>query len=448
MPDGPWSVPQRHGGADLPSTRPEASGSIVCVGDPYPIRAATRETLRDLVGPLESAFAEPWTDSDYHDFLETAEPERVIAAFDGERPVATAGAYTFRMTVPGGEVGAAGVTLVGVMPSHQRRGILRAMMRHQLDDIVARGEPVAILWASQGAIYQRFGYGLATLTGGFESEPTHAAFLRPSSATGRVRLVDVDEAVAEFAPIYDAARAVTPGMLGRSETWWRWATLHDTESMRGSRGPKFRALLDTDGGPAGYAVYRVKGDWDERGPRGTLAVQELIGRTPAAERALWAWVLSIDLIGQVKGVRQPMPPPIALMLAEPRRLGLTVGDGLWLRLVDLPVALTARTYAAPGSLVLEVRDADIASNAGRWRVDTTGPRSGDPSGGLEATVVPTTERPDLVLDVADLGATYLGSVRFGDLWRADRIDAHRRAAVREADAMFASERTPWCPTMF
>jgi len=435
-------------GADSPSTWSRGSGSIASMSDPYPIRAATRETLRELVGPLESAFAEPWTDSDYHDFLETAEPERVIAAFDRERPVATAGAYTFRMTVPGGDVGAAGVTLIGVMPSHRRRGILRSMMRYQLADIHARGESVAILWASEGAIYQRFGYGLATLTGGFEVETTRAAFLRPVPGGGHIRLVDVDEATTAFAPIYDEVCSLTPGMLVRSEAWWRWATLHDPESMRGSRGPKFRALLELDGRPAGYAVYRVKGDWDERGPRGTLTVQELVGRTPAAERALWAWVLSVDLIGQVKGVRQPMPTPLALMLAEPRRLGLTVGDGLWLRLVDLPAALTGRTYATAGSVILEVRDAEIASNAGRWLVETSGSRDGDPSGGLEATVTSTTDEPDLVLDVADLAATYLGGVGFGDLWRADRIDARRPEALREADAMFASARTPWCPTMF
>ena len=136
------------------------------------------------------------------------------------------------------------------------------------------------------------------------------------------------------------------------------------------------------------------------------------------------------------------------MLAEPRRLGLTVGDGLWLRLVDLPAALAARTYLAAGSLVLEVNDGEIPSNAGRWRLATTAPRPGDPSGGLQATVVATDAAPDLTLEIADLGATYLGGVRFSDLWRADRIGEHRPGALREADAMFASPVTPWCPTMF
>jgi predicted acetyltransferase len=414
----------------------------------YPIRTATADTLRDFVRPLETAFAEPWSEADYRDFLPTAEPERVIAAFDGERPVGTAGAYTLRLTVPGGEVAAAGVTLVGVMPSHRRRGILRALMRRQLDDIRQRGEPVAILWASEAAIYQRFGYGLATLTGGFEIEPARAAFLRPVPSDGRVRMLEADEAATILPPLADRVRAITPGMIGRSETWWRSSTLYDTDSLRGSRGPKFQALLEIDGAPAGYVVYRMKNDWDERGPRGTLTVQELAGTSPAAERALWAWVLSVDLVGQVKGVRQPVPTPLALMLAEPRRLGLTIGDGLWLRLVDLPVALAARSYAAPGDLVLGVVDADLPANAGRWRLTTTARRQGDPSGGSEAAVTATDAEPDLDLGIADLGAVYLGGPRFTDLWRADRIVERRPGALREADAMFASAVTPWCPTMF
>jgi predicted acetyltransferase len=417
--------------------------------DTYPIRTATEATLREFVRPLESAFAEPWTDADFAEFALTAEPERVIAAFDGERAVATAGAYTFRLTVPGGEVAAAAVTLVGVAPSHRRRGILRAMLAHQLEDVVARGEPVAILWASEGAIYQRFGYGLATLAGEFTLDTARAAFLRPVPAGTRVRLVDVDEAVALCPPIHDTVASMTPGMGPRPERWWRHATLADSESTRTSRGPKFIALLELDDAPAAYAVYRVKPDWDERGAKGTLTVQELVALSPDAERAMWAWLFGADLMTQVKAVRLPVPPPLTFMLAEPRRLGTTVGDGLWLRLVDLPAALAARTYRTTGSLVLEVADPDRPSNAGRWRLTASGERrAGDPTGGYAATVERTELEPDLVLGVAELGAVYLGGTRFEDLRRAGRIEERRPGAVRDADTLFASVRTPWCPTMF
>ncbi len=145
----------------------------------YPIRTATPDDLRAFAAPLMVAFGDELTDAQFEDWRHTLEPERLIAAFDGEAPIATAGAYTFRMTVPGGDVPAAGVTLVGVEPGHRRRGVLRALMRHQLDDVRARGEPVAILWASESAIYQRFGYGLGTLSGSFEIERGRTAWLRP-----------------------------------------------------------------------------------------------------------------------------------------------------------------------------------------------------------------------------------------------------------------------------
>src|SRR5664280_2328883 len=170
----------------------------------YPIRTATPETMRAFIAPLNLAFAEmPDPADEEHS---TFEPDRILAAFDGDQPVASAGALTFRMSVPGGEAAAAGVTLVGVNPAYRRRGILRSMMRHQLDDVHARGEALAILWASEGAIYQRFGYGLATLSGSFEIACERAAFVRPTPPEGSVRLVDLEEAMGIFPSIYDRVR--------------------------------------------------------------------------------------------------------------------------------------------------------------------------------------------------------------------------------------------------
>jgi predicted acetyltransferase len=195
--------------------------------------------MESFAAPLSLAFAEmPEPDNEWR---RTWEPDRIIAAFDGDRPVSTAGALTFRLSVPGGEAAAAGVTLVGVSPSHRRHGILRSMMRHQLDDVHQRGEPLAILWASEGAIYQRFGYGLATLGGTFEIERGRAAFARPVPPEGSVRLVEREEAMGIFPSLYDRVRPGTPGMVARSETWWRWVTLHDSERARSENGMKFLA---------------------------------------------------------------------------------------------------------------------------------------------------------------------------------------------------------------
>ncbi len=457
----------------------------------YPIRTATPETVRAFLAPLIVAFGEDLTDAEFDDWRRNIEPDRLIAAFEGDGPIATAGAYTFRLTVPGGDVGAAGVTAVGVEPGHRRQGILRSLMRHQLDDVRERGEPVAVLWASEGAIYQRFGYGLGTLDGTFEIDRGRTAWLRPREAEGRMRLVDEAEALATFPPVYDRLRAVTPGALTRTEDWWRWGILRDAEHSRRGAGPKYRYLYEVDGAAEGYAIYRVKSDWDDRGPKGQVIVVEAVAPTPRAERAVWGFLFGVDLTRTTRARHVQVPHPLLLELADPRALGITTGDGLWVRLVDLPAALEARRYGTSGTLVLEVADAFCPWNAGRWRVtavdagDTveTGDaaeaaeaapagRTGDegsvaatvertaeaaeaaPAGrtGDEGSVAATVERTDapadLSLDVADLAAAYLGAFRLSDLARAGRVEELSAGAIRRADALFAADGTPWCSTMF
>ncbi len=409
----------------------------------YPIRTATADALRSFLGPLVIAFGEDLTDAEFDDWRHTLEPDRLIAAFDGDAAIATAGAITFRLTVPGGEVAAAGVTAVGVEPGHRRQGVLRSLMRHQLDDVRGRGEPVAVLWASESAIYQRFGYGLGTLNGSFEIDRGRTAWLRPWEPEGRMRLVDETEALAAFPPVYERMRATTPGALSRSEDWWRWAILHDAEYSRRGASPKYRYVYEVDGSAEGYAIYRTKGEWDERGPKGQVLVVEAVTLTPRAERGVWSFLFGVDLMRTTKAGRVAVPHPLQLALADPRALGMTTGDGLWVRLVDLPAALAARRYGAAATLVLDVADAFCPWNAGRWRLSAAGE-----AGSAVATVERTDAPADLALDVADLAAAYLGTFRPSDLARVDRVEELVRGALRHADALFASDRTPWCVTMF
>jgi len=409
----------------------------------FPIRTATPETVRSFLVPGDVAFGEDHTEAEFEDLRHTLEPDRFVAAFDGEIPVAAAAAYTFRLSVPGGDVGAAGVTAVGVEPGHRRQGILRTLMRQQLDDVHGRGEPVAILWASESAIYQRFGYGLGTLNGTFEIERGRTAWLRPGQPEGRMRLVDPAEALATFPPVYERMRAVTPGAISRTEDWWRWEMLHDAEYRRRGAGPKFRYLYEVDGVAEGYALYRVKADWDERGWKSQLLVVEALALSPRAERAVWGFLFGVDLVRTTKASHVPVPHPLLLELADPRALGITTGDGLWVRLVDLPAALTARRYGAAGTLVLEVADAFCPWNAGRWRLAATG-EPGDAVAVVERTDAPA----DLALDVADLAAAYLGGFRVSDLARAGRVEELAPGALRRADGLFAADRTPWCATTF
>jgi len=425
--------------------------------DGIELRTPTPETLRRSLSPLERAFAFEWTDAAWEVHVRTLEVDRILAAYEGDDPVGAAGAYTFRLTVPGGEVGAAGVTLVGVSPSHHRRGILRRLMRRQLDDVHDRGEPVAVLWASEGAIYRRFGYGLATLCGTFEVDRTRTVFARAIPPEGRIRMVEGDEAIRLLPVAYDRVRAATPGNLTRTEDWWRWDIVHDAEFRRQGASQKFFGLYEVGGEPEGYAVYRVREAWDERGPKSELLVREVIAATPRAERDIWRWLFDIDLVGRIHADRVPVPPPLFHLLAEPRRLGLTVLDGLWLRIVDLPAALAGRRNASAGDLVFDVSDEFCPWNAGRWRIEGAGDDGSGAAGDADpgtasatrvARVARTDAPADLALDAADLGSVYLGGVPFRDLAAAGRISELHPGAIRRADAMFAVDRTPWCATMF
>ena len=241
--------------------------------------------------------------------------DRSLAAFDGNQMVGTAAAYSFQLTVPGGVAGAGGVTAVSVLPTHRRRGILSAMMRHQLAGIAARGEAVAALFASEPGIYGRYGYGCASLQLRLTVRRGEGA-LSPAAAGGvgvgtghgsvQLRAAHPTEPRAELAKVYDAAAPHRPGMMARDERWWQ-SILADPESGRRAMSPLKCLLAGDDSGPRGYALYRTKPDWTEDGlPSGVLAVRELIATDAAATAALWTDLLTRDLIGEVVARQRPV----------------------------------------------------------------------------------------------------------------------------------------------
>ena len=410
------------------------------------IRVPAPDELQAYMSPIQLAFAEDPSQAEIDDWLKVVEADRWLGAFEdaaSQQVAGCASAHSVRLTVPGGQVAAAAVTGVGVRPDYRRRGILRALMRRQLADVHERGEPVAALWASEGAIYQRFGYGLAAMDGHFEVAVERTAYARPRPSEGRVRIVSEEEAADLIPPVYEAMRAQTPGALSRSEAWWRSGVLADPEYSRRGSSRKFRAVYEADGVAEGYAIYRVKEDWDHRGPRNVLEVREAVTTSARALRELWRYLFEVDLVRTVKAGRVPVPAPLQHLLAEPRALGLVVNDGLWIRLVDLPAALEARRWGCADSMVLEVADDFCPWNAGRWRVHTRGDR-----GAAVAEVSRADDAPDLVLATADLAAVYLGGIRPADLAAAGRIDELTPGAVDRATVMFSAQRTPWCVMMF
>ena len=401
----------------------------------YEVRACRSvEELRDAANAIGHYFGHENSTEDAERLAQWLDVDRMHAAFDDGRIVGGAGAFTYRMSVPGGSVPAAGVSVVGVLPSHRRRGILTALMRAQLDDCRTRGEAAAFLWASEAPIYGRFGYGLASRQGQMSLDRDRAQFAEPFVAQGTVRLVDADEAAELFPPVYEQVFAQRAGMFSRSPTWWTTRRLAFSPWAKG--GPKQFALLELQGVPAGYAIYTVQQDWGRFGfSTGSLRVVEALAATPEATRELWRWLLDFDWTATIEAGLLPLDHPLFLLLAEPRRMSFEVNDGVWVRLLDLEQAMAGRSRAGDGSVVVELTDAFLPENAGRWRLG---------GGGAQRTEA----APELALDVSALGSAYLGGFSFGDLVRGLRATELVAGAAERADELFRTASEPWCPEIF
>ena len=398
------------------------------------VRQPNEQELRAAMEAAEVAFGSSFDDSDWERERVSLPAARAHVAFDGERPVALAGAYEFDLTVPGGPLPCAGVTWVGVLPTHRRRGILRRLMQTELADIRAWGEPLAALWASEASIYGRFGYGIAAHGVRMEAESPRIALRDDPGATGVWRLVTAEDAFPLCSAVYEGLRRERQGMLSRSEHWWRAHRLADQESWRRGASQRFYAVLEIDGAPSAYAVYRVKDEWERGFPKGTVRVSEAFATTPQAERELWRYLFGIDLTTTVEVYNLDPASPLFLMVRDPRALHLGIGDGLWLRLIDAEAALRARTYGDGPPVVLGVRDELCPWNNGHYRVGSDVERIRDDA--------------DLELDVADLASAYLGGFDFVQLARAERVRELTPGALERASDLFRTPLPPWCPEVF
>jgi predicted acetyltransferase len=400
------------------------------------IRAVEPDELETYMAVVETAFGGHLEDDFSRFHRPFVEVDRTFGAFEGGAMVGGAGAFSFAMTVPGGEAAVAGVTSVGVLPTHRRRGVNTALMRTQLEDARRRGEAVCALYASQGSIYGRYGYGVAALNAAIDVETRRSAFGPWYAPTGRVRLVERAEAMGGFLPVYDAVRRSRPGMIAlderafayRLEDRWR-----DAGSVRG-----FFAAHETSGAIDGYVQYRIDQDWDVV-PKNVLKVDDLMATTPQAYAELWRYVLDVDLVIRVTAWNRPSDDPLQLLVLEPRPLNLKLKDAVWVRLVDVERALSSRAYRADADVVLDVRDAFCPWNEARFALAI---------GDGRATCGRTDAEPDLALDVAELGAVFLGGTRLSALHRAGRVEERTPGAVVRTDAAFVWDPAPWCSFMF
>lgn len=397
---------------------------------------ASAEEVKHAIAPIANYFGRSAPNEDLAERLIRVLPaQRVYAAWEGGRAVGGLGAFPFQLTVPGGRVPAAGVSIAGVLPTHRRQGILRAMMRALLDAAHARGEPVASLWASEGTIYGRFGFGLASFVAEMDLARERSTFYAPFSTFGRVRLVLLDAAEELVAPIYERVAVETPGMFARSSAWWQARILTDTEWRRRGSGDLQCAVLEHEGRPKAYALYRINPAFQRGVKTGSVEVIEAVADSPETTRGIWRYLLDIDWVAHVKADLLPVDHPLLLLMAEPRRLGFSLHDGLWVRLVNVKTAMSGRSYQDRGSLVIDVIDEFCPWNAGCWRVGSDG-------------VERTDDAPGLRCDIGTLGSVYLGGFSWSQLARALRVQELHAGVIAHADAIFQAGRAPWCPEIF
>ena len=401
------------------------------------VRPIADDEFAGFVDVVRTAFLMPPTSEERAAVLrERTDVERCIAAFDdGGRMCGVARAFATPLTVPGGEVAAGAVSSVGVLPTHTRKGHLSRLMRHQLADVAARGEPVAILIAAEYPIYGRYGYGPATEAVTLRIDARAATWREP--ATGAVEIVDNETFAKVIADLYDRVRRVTPGHIGAEEHLWPAtagvAPQHDGED--GDRRDATKVVWrDAAGEPQAATAYRISESWVHNRPANTLRSEILVATSARAEHEMLRFLAGVDWVTEVNVGLRPVDDPAPLALVDGRTARLDDrSDQTWLRVLDVPAALTARRYAGAGSLVIEVDD-PLGFAHGRFRLDA-GPD------GAECT--PTTADPDLAVAAGALGAAYLGGQGWGRLADAGWVDERRPGAVAQATTLFTPERAPW-----
>jgi predicted acetyltransferase len=400
------------------------------------LRTVRGEELGDFLRAVMTGFGQttPPEDEEYAAHLLPA--DRCLTVRDGETLVATAGAFPFRITVPGGaQIPVAGVTTVTVHPTHRRRGLLRWMMDEQLNDVARRHEPLAALTASEASIYERFGYGTATFTTVWELASEYAVARAPEDEAGTTRLVEGDAAAEAAHAVYERIATARVGELERPPEWW------PPLFASGSKGRRFfTAVHERSDGPAAIARYKLDPAWPDGVPSSTLRVIELQAVDADAEAALWSYLFGIDLVGTVVARDRPVDDPLRWRLPDARRLRVReLHDHLWVRVVDVSEALAARTYGTDDALVVELVDDFRPENSGRWLVE---------HGASGAACARTDREPDLELGSPELGAIYLGGVPVSTLAAAGRVRELTSGAVHRADDFFLVHPSPWCTTHF
>jgi predicted acetyltransferase len=397
-----------------------------------------------------AAFGGRYTPDKLESLAEELRLDRSLAFFDSGDLVATTSSYVVPMTLPGlVRCKVAAVTDVSVAPTHRRRGMLTSMMRRQLDDLRSANEPLAVLFASEGGIYGRYGYGPATFGARYVVDKRPARLLTPVAAptdsspgcgSGSVRLVELDQAAEAFPAVYGAYVPTRVGELDRPHG--EWAELLGNPNGAGEDARhRFYVCYEQAGRIEGYAVYRVAAVDPADHWRRAVFLEEMCSLGDESYTSLWRYLLGIDLTEELRTRSRPVDEPLRYLLEDQRHLRMASwGDRTWVRLVDVAQALARRRYEEEATLVIEVEDPFCPWNDGRFRLSVD-------RGGV-GTVERVNAAPDLALPVEALGAVYLGGVPFAGMAEVGRIAECTEGAARRADRMFSVRRPPFCTTNF
>lgn len=404
------------------------------------LKTVTAKTFVSYCQAVGRGFQEEW-----HDGI--ADRERPVTKYNrffgfrvGDRWVSTFGSFERTLTVPGGAaLPASAVTCVTVQPPYRRRGLLTQMMRHDFEACERRGEPVAVLWASESMIYGRFGFAPALSRLRLSGNTRRLQFLPQVRPEGSVDEVTKQQFLAVAPALRDAQIPDRPGSLDRPLPWWEYA-LFDPEYWRGGYSElRFLVHYNASGDADGYASYRFKHDWNDAGPSGEVLVTMVHAASPGAEAGLWRYLLDLDLARNFQWRHAPVDDTLRHLVTDARAIKSELQDAIYLRLIDVARCLRERRYLQDGELVVAVDDPQLPANTGRYRLRITDG---------EATVARTKADPDLSLGVLELGASYLGGVGVATLHRAGRIREHTAGAVDFADRAFCWPRAPWCEDNF
>lgn len=364
------------------------------------------------------------------------ELDRTLAVIDDGRIVATIGAHSVTVTLPGGRgLPAQGLGQGGVSPTHRRRGVGSQLMLRQFADARGRGEALVVSTASESLLHARFGYGPATWQARLEIERHHAAFTEALDDTGRIREVADGTGAAVASAVHAEAAASRPGEISRQDTYWQ---VLEGRSARphGELSPAFWAAHENaDGRIDGVVAYRFRDLWRNELPDGEVHVELMLGATPAVEASLWRHLFTLDLARVVIAPSRPVGEPLRHRLHDPRRLWTShVIDHVWARLLDVERVLSTRAYGCEARMVFEVKDHILDDVSGAYVLE---------SAGGEAICERTAEAPDIMLGISELSAVAFGGVRLATLAAAGRVTARDARSLVTADAMLFATPEPF-----